>query len=204
MVILAVLAFCGAFGVAWHCTGLHYEARPSREATPVGEAERSRATLPVAIGSPGRGPRGALGTLPTRRDPEEHGAIRRSDLPEWGRFRHEHPDAAVAAEMAAREALNRPVPLRDVADACRANGGGSAVSQELALSAAIVIAGRDVTVSGIGCDTEGGADGDAAARFCDCLLATLQDEFRARIPAEVADKDLAAYDGMMSLKLWQL
>jgi len=146
-------------------------------------------------------PRGAPGAVVMNSAETDRHAVVVSELPEWGRFRYEHTNLAIATEMAVRWALNTPVPMREVATACTRD---APVAPEIILSAEISIRERDVIVQGFGCDAEHDGRRDLADRFCDCLLERLPRELHVEVPRDILSADLAPYDGMLSLRQWQL
>jgi hypothetical protein len=136
--------------------------------------------------------------IPRTEPVPEATAIRRSRLPEWMRFRYEHSHLALSTEMAVRLALDAPISLRDATNACSAKLRIEPV-RDLDISAEIVLQGRDATVRGWGCEA---SDTAVAGRICDCVLEQLAPEYHVVVPGEVADEDLAPYDGMLSLRVW--
>lgn len=190
-----LLAFGAAFSVVWYRaerSSSHHGSRVSNAVEAprgAGPLHRVTASTPAPV---------------LHREARDINAVRRSELADWGRFRYEHARLALSAEMAVRWAINTPVPLREVADACTDKEQEGSPAPQLSLSGEVIIQGRDVTIHGLGCDLEPDDRRDAAERFCDCLLAGLQQEYHARIPAEVPDGDLVAYDGILSLRLWRL
>jgi len=113
------------------------------------------------------------------------------------RFRYEHPTVALSTEMAIRWALGKPIPIRDLVTACASKEHTPFVLVDM--SAEIEIRGRDATVSGWGCDSN--TDANAEARICECLIEHLPDESHVVVPLEVTDKDLASYEGLLSIQL---
>lgn len=126
-------------------------------------------------------------------------AIRKSQLPEWMRFRYEHAGLALSTESAVREVLDSPTPLREIAAECAKTEHLSSI-RDLDLSAEIMIRDREITVGGWGC--EASEEAAIASRVCDCLLAKVPNDVRARVPGHVTDADLAPYEGLLLLRLW--
>jgi len=124
--------------------------------------------------------------------------IRKSRLPEWMRFRYEHPHVALPTEMTVRFELDAQVHVSNAKAACVAQqADASAVA--LDISAEIEIRGRNATVRGWGCDTE--HDDARAGAICDCFVEQLPSELHVVVPPEVRDADLVPYEGMLSLRL---
>jgi hypothetical protein len=127
-------------------------------------------------------------------------AVRKSRLSDWMRFRYEHSQLALSTEAAVRSRLDTPVSMRDVTKAC-VSSEPSALAPEVDISAEVELRARDVTVRGWGCDVN--AEPPISEAICDCILEYLPHDVRTTIPADVADEDLASYDGLLSLRLWQ-
>jgi hypothetical protein len=119
--------------------------------------------------------------------------IQKSQLSEWMRFRYEHPNLALSTEMTIRWELDRPKPMHDIVLACPVKDH----LKEIEISAEIEIHVRDVAIRGWGCDTN--TDSRTAGIVCDCILMHLPKEFHVVVPMEVPDKDLANYEGLLSI-----
>lgn len=196
--VCAVLAFGAGFGVAWWCISAREPVLGTSRTGPLAGSAEVRAT--VTAGSRSREPE-AGSTVFTRpieptRDPA---AVRKSRLPEWMRFRYEHPRLAPLTEMAVRLALDSPVPAREIMSECATKLHIEAV-RDLDISAELTLDGREATVRGWGC--EANEEASIAAQICDCILGRLPGELQMAVPREVPEEDLARYEGMLSLRLW--
>jgi len=191
-VIHAALVFGAAFAIASQCSagrGVRPATSPHASVAGVANVQtRSDRTDTRA------NPRSDL--VPSVAAARSGSLVRKSSLPEWMRFRYEHPTIALSTEMTVRWALDIPIPMREVAKRCALNANAFSVAVEA--SAEIEIQGRDITVHGWGCD----ANGATAIReqVCDCFLEHLQ-ELHLAVAPDVSDEDLASYEGMLSLQL---
>jgi hypothetical protein len=197
--MFAVLLFGAGFGIVWQCSRARAPLRvtSSRAASvqPPGAQPRSSAGAAsrrlTELGAELDGIARAMNPAPITT------AIRKSRLPEWMRFRYEHSTLALSTEMAVRWILDKPLPMRDFVTACASKEHTPSVFVDM--SAEIEIRGRDATVRGWGCDST--TDDMAAGRICECLLEHLPSESHVVVPPEVADTDLAPYEGMLSIQL---
>lgn len=177
--ICAALLFAAGFALAWRSSP---EApRPAARAAPIDrpapairpDARPARLAHPASV-------------VPESSPTE----VRRSHLPEWGRFRYDHPRLAFSTEVAVRATLDHPVALRDIVATCAPNQRVA----PLAISAELELRGREATVRGWGCDAPG-----ASAALCDCVVRHLPDEAHTLLPPDLPDEELAPYEGLLSI-----
>lgn len=188
---------CAGFVVAWSRMSFESPHPASQRALPHGMSDGSSmvASIPASVA-----PETSVVALPR---PSEQivsaAAIRKSQLPEWMRFRYDHTHLALTVESVVRAALDTPIPLRAIAAECSSKEHLTVV-RDLDLTAEVEIQARDVTMHGWGC--EANEDPSTAGRICDCILARLPDSGIASVPLQVADGDLVPYEGLLSLRLW--
>jgi hypothetical protein len=198
-----VLVFGAGFAIAWFTSAHSIRSIVPSRTTSIGVASKRAASIPTL-----RSARDGLAELvssmkePLSSKPSAvlTTAIRKSSLPEWMRFRYEHSRVAISIEMAIREVLNSPISMSEISSACSAHERDAA-TPDPAISMEIVLQGRDVTVQLLGCEAE---HSNAAEKFCYCLLEHVAPAFHVAVPSEVNERDLAPYDGAMSLPLWRL
>jgi len=90
------------------------------------------------------------------------------------------------------------VSLREIVQACATTDRSEAL-RDIAVSSAIELRGRDVTTHAWRCDTL--RNDVAASRICGCVVTRLPDETHTIVPAQIADRALAPYDGWLALRL---
>jgi hypothetical protein len=125
-------------------------------------------------------------------------ARRNAQREAWLRFHHAHPALATAIEGNVTTALATRVALREVIQAC-ATTNRSNVLRDLPVSSAIEVDGRAIASHAWRCDT---APSDvAASQICSCVVARLPDALHLMVPPQIADDDLASYEGQLALNL---